>query len=227
MDWGVITTVVAAIFAALGIGIGLFMSRFFPHKEEPQVNAVEERIEGIVGRLSETVKRVNEKLAHLKAENLSQLKKEIASLEEDVRLLKSEISMSPLSAGSFEAIEKAEELLKQIDFTLPSVDSSLLTQVKDNLIILRNDVQSLLQLEKKRAKSPDLDGLLFSVTSALDLSKKINAALVKSELLALAASIKGGLKEEVVKELDDQALNSKELVLLLENLKKEFEGVGK
>lgn len=232
MDWGVITAVVAAIFAALGIGIGLFMSKFFSGKEEKnQVSAVEERIEGIADRISETAKRVNEKLETLREESLAELKREIASLEEDVKRLKREVATLPLSAGSLEAIEKAEKLLREIEFTLPAVDSSLLTQIKDNLIILRNDVQSLLQLEKekeeKASQIPDLEGVLFSVNSALELSRKINAALVKSELLTLAASIKGDLKGDVVKELDDQALNSKELVLLLEGVKKELEGVAK
>ncbi len=232
MDWGVITAVVAAIFAALGIGIGLFMSRFFSGKEEKnQVSAVEERIEGIADRISETAKRVNERLETLREESLAELKREIASLEEDVKRLKREVATLPLSAGSLEAIERAEKLLREIDFTLPAVDSTLLTQIKDNLIILRNDLQSLIQLEKekeeKASQVPDLEGLLFSVNSALELSRKINAALVKSELLTLAASIKGDLKEDVVKELDDQALNSKELVLLLEGVKKELEGVTK
>jgi len=233
VDWGVVTVIVAAIFAALGIGIGLFLSRFFQKKEEkgPELSAVEERIEGIADRLTGTARRVNEKLSELREENISQLRREVASLEEDVKRLKKEISGLPLSAGSFEAIDRAEALLKELEFSLPSIDSGLLTQIKDSLIILRNDVQSLLQLEKEKSeKARSLPGpseILFSVNSALELSKKINSALVRGELLSLAGSMKGDLGEELVKELDSLALDSKELVLLLEGVKKELEGVDR
>ena len=232
MDWGVITALVAVIFAALGIGIGFFMSKLLSEKrEEVQVSSIEDRIEGITNRISETVEKVNRKLTELKEEDVSQLKGEISSLEEEIKRLRSEIASLPLSSGSLEAVERAEKLLREIEFSLPEVDNSLLTQIKDSLIIVRNDVQSLIQMEKEKQKkeiplqTPELENLLSPVDSALKLSREINASLVESELLALASSIKGDIGKEVVKELDKQALNSKELVLLLESIKKELEGV--
>ncbi|MEO2065515.1 MAG: hypothetical protein ABGX17_03330 [Desulfurobacteriaceae bacterium] len=232
MDWGVITALVAVIFAVLGIGIGFFMSKVLSEKrEEVQVSALEDRLEGITSKISETVERVNQKLTDLEEEKLFQLKEELSFLEEEVKRLKKEIASLPLSTGSLEAVERAEKLLKEIEFSLPEVDNSLLTQVKDSLIIVRNDVQNLIQMEKEKQKKetsvqvPELEDLLSSINSALKLSKEINTSLVKSELLTLASSIKGDIGEEVVKELDKQALNSKELILLLESIKKELEGV--
>jgi len=234
VDWGVITAIVAAVFAAMGIVIGLFMAKLLSGKgdEEEKLAAVEERIQGITERISEAVESLKEKLLNLREEKLYEVKKELSSLEEDLLRLKKEVATLPLTSGSLEAIERAELLLKELDFNLPTVDNSLLTQIKDNLIILRNDVQSLmqsqLQREEPRPELPfQIDDLLLSVKTALRLSKRINAALVKDELISLASSIKGDLGSELVKDLDDQALSSKELVLILEQVKKELEGAKK
>ena len=72
--------------------------------------------------------------------------------------------------------------------------------------------------------------LLETLESAISVSKKINASLVKDELLALAHSIKLDDGTELTKDLDAQALSAKELVVLLEELrerlKKELKGVS-
>jgi len=251
VDWGILTLVVATVFAAMGVAIGLYLAKTLASKEEKEdISSIEEDVKLISSRVEEIVASLKEKLASLREDRLQEIKEEISRLEEEVRELRREIMALPISPGSIDALETAEKALKEIDFSLPSVDNSLLTKIKDNLIILRNDVQALTlslaqqkEREKEREKEkieevpppppppaptiPNLNDLLLSVNTALDLSRKVNVALVKSELMGLAAALKGDYGDELVKILDDQALNSKELVLILEQLRKELEGVGK
>jgi len=243
VDWGILTVIVAAVFAAMGIAIGLFLARTLASREEKEdISSIEEDVRLISTRIEEIVNSLREKLENLREDKLQQVKEELSRLEEEIRELRREIMALPVSPGSIDALETAEKALKEIDFSLPSVDNSLLTKIKDNLIILRNDVQALslsLAQQKEREKEekveepppapaiPNLSDLLLSVDTALDLSKKVNAALVKSELMGLASALKGEYGDELVRILDDQALNSKELVLILQQLRKELEGVGK
>jgi len=235
MDWGILTAIVAAVFAAIGLALGFLLSKFLSGKDsqEERLEAVEERVSEIGERISEIAERIKQALLNLREEKVSELKGEVAFLEEALSRLREEISGLPLTPSSLEALERAAILLKEIDFSLPDVDSSLFTQVKDSLIILRNDVQTLLQLEREKASRPPepelpgLDELQLSVSTALRLARDINRALVRGELLSLAASLKGNSGSQLVKELDEQALNSKELVLILEKVKKELEEVGK
>ncbi|WP_457678877.1 hypothetical protein [Thermovibrio sp.] len=229
MDWGVLTAVVAALFTAIGIGIGFFLAKVLKKEEKPDYSILEGKVEASLSRLQDTLRRVDERLSFLREDTVSELKKEVSSLEEEVKKLKEEISNLPLSPATLEAIEKAEELLRELNFNVPSIDYDALTKVKDNLLIVRNDVQSLLQIEKEKkreekASKRDTSQLLTTVDSALKLAKEINRAFVRGELLSLAASIKGDLGKELVKELDNQALSSKEIVVLLEELKKEMSG---
>jgi len=232
MDWGIITILVAAIFAAMGIAIGYFMAKVLAGRESKEdFSVVEERVFGISEKISEAVEKLKERLLSLKEDKVEEVKKEVEALEEDLLRLKEDVATLPLTPGSFEALERAELLLKELDFTLPSIDTSLLTQIKDNLIILRNDVQTLLQSQKQEPQEtvelPELDDLKLSVKTALELSRSLNAALVKGELLGLLSSLKGDAGKELVKVLDEQAISSKELVLILEKIKKELEEVAK
>ena len=235
MDWGIVTAVVAALFAAIGLAVGLFMAKLLSSGEDEsqKVSAVEEEVKETTGKISQIIEDLRQKLLILREDKLSQIKEELAALEREVKELRKVVATLPLSAGSLEALESAEKLLKEVDFSLPSVDNSLLTQIRDNLIILRNDVQALSLAQKEppppppAPELPNLDDILLSLNTAIKLSKKVNAALVESELLGLASYLKGDIGEEVFKNLDEQAISSKELVLILEQLKKELEGVNK
>jgi len=244
VDWGILTAVVAAIFAAVGLVVGFFAAKlFFGREEKEDFSALEEDIRITVNRISEALGRLNAELDNLREERLSAVRRELESLEKEVSHLKGDVANLPLSPDSFEALGRAEVLLKEVDLSLPSVDNSLLTQIKDSLIILRNDVQALtLQIQQEREREKEerrrreeerktavsnLEDLLLSVNTALDLSRELNRALVGGDLIGIAASLKGDLGEDLAKILDSQTLNSKELVLILERLKKELEGVGK
>ena len=106
----------------------------------------------------------------------------------------------------------------------------MLTKIKDNLLIIRNDLQSLLLTQKEQSKTSvdtDLTYVVTSLESAIKLAKEINASMVKGELIALANSLKGNDRNELLKILDKEAITSKELVVLLSGIKKELEGAGR
>jgi 7-cyano-7-deazaguanine synthase in queuosine biosynthesis len=124
-------------------------------------------------------------------------------------------------------------MLKEFDISLPAVDNSLLTQIKDNLLIIRNDLQSLLLAQKEQPKTSvpstnvNLASILSSIESAIKLAKEINASLVKNEFIVMANCLKESDKNEFLKALDREAITSKELVVLLSGIKKELEGAGR
>jgi hypothetical protein len=232
MDWGILTAIVAAFFAAVGLALGYFLSKFLSEKEEKEdrLDAVEERVSEIGEKISEIAERIKEALFNLREDKVADLKGEVAFLEEALSQLSGEVKQLPLTPSSLEALDRAFLLLKEIDFNLPEIDPTLFTQIKDSLIILRNDVQTLLQLEREKPTKPELpelDELQLSVSTALRLARDINRALVRGELLSLAASLKGDTGSQLVKELDEQSLASKELVLILEKVKKELDEVGR
>jgi len=99
-------------------------------------------------------------------------------------------------------------------------------QVKDNLLIIRNDVQNILS-STKEAPNLDFTNLSVPIDRALELAREVNKALVRSELLSLIVSLRDESRKELVKELDKLALDSRELVSTLEVAKKELEGAGK
>jgi hypothetical protein len=237
MHWEIITVLVAAIFGAIGLLFGILIAKTVGERkkeEKERLALLEERLIGMADRIVNLTEETKNKVKQLKEDKISEIKREIEELQLELHKLKKELATLPveLSPSSYQAIEKSEELLKELEFNVPKVDPNLLTQVKDNLLILRNDVQSL-SLEAQRRPALDdavLAELLETLESAISVSKKINASLVKDELLALAHSIKLDDGTELTKDLDAQALSAKELVVLLEELrerlKKELKGVS-
>ncbi|ADU96586.1 hypothetical protein [Thermovibrio ammonificans] len=240
MNWELITVVVAAVFGAIGLVFGFIIAKSLggrKKEEEERLAILEERLIGVSERTISMAEELKSKIKELREDKLKDIRQEIEALQLEIHKLKKELATLPvsLSPSSYEALEKSEEILKEIEFNLPSIDNSLLTQVKDSLLILRNDVQNL-AIEAQKSKEPAVDpvflkDLLDTVESAVSISRNINASLVKDELLALAHSIKLDDGSELTKDLDAQALNAKELVVLLEELKerikKELEGVAR
>ncbi len=239
MDLGAVTLIVAITFAGIGIVVGFIISKLISAKESSQqdLSTLKERIEGLTDRINGLVEEIKEKLKRVQSERIEEIRSEFESLLSEVERLKRELHQLDLSESSIEAIERTENLLQEVEFNLPKVDESLLTQVKDSLLILRNDVENLMLKLKEKAATPPpspsspcldpsaLDSVLGSISSAIELSKRLNTLLVKGELTALANSFKNEELTSLVKELDDQALNSKELVVLLEEVKKKLEEV--
>ena len=78
--------------------------------------------------------------------------------------------------------------------------------------------------ENKEAKV-DLTHLIDAINAAITLAREINARAVKDELIAFANSLQKKDKNELLKDLDKQALTSRELVLVLSTIRKELKGV--
>ncbi len=234
MDLGAVTLVVAITFAGIGIFMGILISRLLSKREEhqPDFLKVEEKVDGLVDRLNHLAEEISGRLKEIRQGNVEELKQEVSGLLSEIERLKRELHQLDLSKNSISLLDDTENRLREIEFNLPRIDESLLTQIKDNLIILRNDVTNLLLKMKEKESKPVpafdpslLEPAVDSLNTAIELSKKLNALLVKGELTALAASFKNEDLSSFVKELDDQAINSKELVVLLEDAKKKLEEV--
>ncbi len=235
MDWGAITTLIAAVFGFLGIVVGIFISKFLSPKKEKgeEENIVPE----LLSRLEKGVEEFESLLASLSRKVESLTKEEISKAEQDIEeilsllnSLKENISSLELSQDSLQALDKAIKAAEDLKFSVPQIDTSLLMKIKDNLLIIRNDVQALLlsrkeRVEEKKPSSDELKKALSSLESALKLAKELNANLVKDELIVMANCLKSEDKNELLKAIDKEALTSKELVLLIREIKKELEGV--
>jgi len=224
VSWGLLL-VVALAFFLLGFGLASFLLKK-KSSQESTLNLIEEKVLSSSDRISKILDRVNGLLSEFKETKLNELKRELLSLEEELKRLKEDASGLHLSEGSIDALHRAEELLKELNFSLPSIDNSLLMQVKDNLLIIRNDVQNILS-STKEAPNLDFTNLSVPIDRALKLAREVNKALVRSELLSLIVSLRDESRKELVKELDKLALDSRELVSTLEVAKKELEGAGK
>ncbi len=234
MDLGAATLIVAITFSAIGIVAGILISKFLSGKEPPQpdLTGIKERVEGLSDRIALLVDELKEKIKKVQSERVEELRSDVDNLLSEIERLKNSLRHLELSEDSVSALDKAESLLQEVEFNLPKINESLLMQVKDSLLILRNDVETLLSKTKEspRVSSPAvdlsvIDSIISSVDSAITLSKRLNTLLVKGELTALGESFKNNELASLVKELDDQALNSKELVVLLEDVRKKLKEV--
>jgi len=234
MDWGVVTAVVAAVFGALGIGVGLFIAKFTGKKEEktesePSIEV--QKLETLASSVENVVNDLKAKLESLTRESVEEVKGKLQELKVELEKLKGEMENVGITGSSRQALEKSVEILKEFDVSLPAIDNSLLTQIKDNLLIIRNDLQSLLLTQKEQPKtsapSTDLSSVVTSLESAIKLAKEINANMVKSELIVMANCLREDDKNELLRTMDREAITSKELVVLLSGIKKELEGAGR
>ncbi len=230
MDLGAITLVVAIAFAGAGIVVGILIAKLLEGRENrrPDAEELKEKVEGLSDRILMLVEEINKKLKKLEADQVEELKREVGNLMTEVERLKEALHHLDITESSVQAIERASSALQELEFNIPRIDSSLLTQVKDNLLILRNDVENLLN-KNKRSKASGVDqalieAVLNSINTAIELSKKLNTSSVKSELTVFANSLRSEDLASLVKELDVQSLDSKELVVLLEDVRKKLEG---
>jgi hypothetical protein len=230
MDLGVMTVVVAVSFGAVGIVVGFLIGKS-SHKGEDKKEVVEDRkVDEKISLLSSKIERLTEevktKFTEFSKASINELERKVNELYKELDSLQQELNGLQLSSGSIQAFEKAKQSLKSIKLSLPSIDQSLLTQIKDNLIIIRTDIQSLIQ-NKKETKEVrvDLTHLIDAINSAITLAREINARAVKDELIAFANSLQEKDKNELLKDLDKQALTSRELVLVLSTIRKELKGV--
>jgi alanyl-tRNA synthetase len=236
MDVGVVTAVVAAVFGALGIVVGLLIAKFIRREEgkgEPELDEKTQKLEALADDVENIINELKAKVQVLTRESIDEVRDKLKKLQTELESLKNEMESVGITDGSRQALEKSVEMLKEFDISLPAVDNSLLTQIKDNLLIIRNDLQSLLLAQKEQPKTSvpstnvNLASILASIESAIKLAKEINASLVKNEFIVMANCLKESDKNEFLKALDREAITSKELVVLLSGIKKELEGAGR
>ena len=229
MDLGAMTLIVAVSFGAVGIVVGFLIGKSShkgeDKKETVEAGKVDEEISLLSSKVESLAEEVKAKFTEFSKASVSKIEKKVNELRRELDSLQEELKRFQLSGGSIQAFEKARQSLESIKFSLPSIDQSLLTQIKDNLIIIRTDIQSLMQNKKKEKEvKVDLTHLIDTVNSAIALAREINARAVKDELIAFANSLQGKDRNELLKDLDKQALTSKELVLVLSTIRKEIKG---
>jgi len=233
MNMGILTVLVAVAFGALGIMMGLTLCRLSGKKETEETTSfkeLEEEIKktayGVDGFLAELRRKINE----LTEKTIEDMRTGVKSLYNELEKLYRDTGNINITDESRRALESSLENLKNFEVALPSIDQTILTRIRDNLLIVRNDVQSLLLArEQETAKTPafDFSSILASLDSAIELARNLNLHLVKDELVVMANSIRQEDRQELLKSIDREALASKELVVLLSGIKKELEGVGK
>ena len=229
MDLGAMTLIVAVSFGAVGIVVGFLIGKSShkgeDKKETVETGKVDEEISLLSSKIEGLAEEVKAKFTEFSKASVNKIERKVDDLCKELDSLQEELRDLQLSSSSVQAFEKAKQSLKGIKLSLPSIDQSLLTQIKDNLIIIRTDIQSLMQNKKERKEvKVDLTHLIDSVNSAITLAREINARAVKDELIAFANSLQGKDKNELLKDLDKQALTSKELVLVLSTIRKEIKG---
>ncbi|ADY73214.1 hypothetical protein Dester_0563 [Desulfurobacterium thermolithotrophum DSM 11699] len=235
MDLGAITAIVAASFGTLGMIIGFIVGKFSFKgqeieerlKEVKKEKEYEEKLSFLLAKIETLAKEVKNRITEFSETSIAEVEKKINELTKELEVLLDELKNQNLSVESIKALERALLAIKNIKFNLPSLDESLLTQIKDSLIIVRTDLQSLLMKRQENSNIQELKTFLDSIDSAIKLAKELNARAVKSELITLANSLKNPDKEELLKDLDKQALTSKELVIMLSEIRKKIEGAKK
>ncbi|MEO2069508.1 MAG: hypothetical protein ABGX27_08405 [Desulfurobacteriaceae bacterium] len=241
MDLGVVTLGVAVSFGVLGMIIGFFIGKFSCKGQENKDDSaelklmLEKKLSNFSTKLQSLQSEVKNLLSQITENSIAQVKSEIEKFISEIESLKSELQKVGLSPGSLLAFEKALESLRSLEISLPNIDKSILTKINDNLTIVRADLQALAMKKEKEKTKPsapqpqkaplEVEFLIDSVDSAIRLAKELNARAVKDELLALASLLKEKDKDEFLKDLDKQAITSKELVVVLTGIKKELEGV--
>jgi hypothetical protein len=222
MDLGSVTLLVAVVFSSIGIAIGIGISKLFSKsKEEADVDFefIQERIETLARKIENLVSNIEDKVNFLREENLKSFENEIKKLIDDLKKLKQDLVKVEASNHTYEVLDKIIRSLSEIDYEVPKSNEALLTQIKDSFLIVRNDLEMILSNCKNSQRQES--NIKESLNTAVELAKKINKALVGSELLSLADSVKGNNKE-IVKLLDEQAINSKELVTILEGMRQQI-----
>jgi len=219
MDLGSVTLIVAVVFSSIGIAIGIGIAKIFSKPKETDISLelTQERIETLTEKLEDLSSKIREKIDFLREENIKELESEVKKLINELKNLKQDIAKIETSKHTQETLDKIIKSLSEISYEMPASNQALLTQIKDSFLIVRNDLEMILS-NCKNSQKLQASELKESLNTAIELAKRINRALVGSELLSLADTLKSN-NGEIVKILDEQAINSKELVTVLENVR--------
>ncbi|OMH41155.1 hypothetical protein [Desulfurobacterium indicum] len=224
MDAGIMTTIVAGVFGAIGIVIGFIIGKL-SSKPAKDYTPVLREFETIVKSLQDKVNRLIDTVSSSTKEILDEQKTNIKVILDEIEKLKVNLEESGLSIKSAETLNDViSELNNLLDASLPSTvfDQQLITKIKDKVDIIRAEVEAIkLSLEenkkkKEESKTQPID--VDKIKEALNMAKEINEEAVKGDLISLMYAFKEDDKKDLLKSIDEIALNSKQLVLILEDL---------
>jgi len=220
MDLGSATLIVAVVFSLIGVVVGIGIAKVTSKSKKAAdselAHVTRERIETLTGKIESLASGLKEKLESLKEENVGKLKDEVKNLIGELKSLKQDIAKVGTSEHAQEALDRIIKSLGEINYEVTTSNQALFTQINDSFLIVRNDLETILSRCKNLQKQTS--ELRDSLNRAVELARRINRGLVGSELLSLAATLRSD-KGEIVKILDEQAINSKELVTVLENVR--------
>jgi uncharacterized protein YihD (DUF1040 family) len=146
-------------------------------------------------------------------------------VEIDLENVKNLAGQKGIELTSIIQIEESINTLRNLQNIKPeSGYESLLTSIKDNIMVVRNEIQSLkfdLEEQRKGATKIDVEKLKLAIKNA----ENINREAVKGDLISLIYAIKGEDESELRATMDKIALESKELTLILKDLLQKSSGV--
>ncbi len=225
MDAGIMTTLVAGVFGALGMVIGFVIGRMSSSKPVQDYTPILRGLESTVKSLQDEVVDLTKKISLSTEEILEKYKEQIEAIISQLEDLKTHIGASGISIKSAETIDSVINQLKEsLNAPLPSVnlDDQVIMKIKDKIDIIRAEVESIkLSMEEAKKKEektavPSID--TDKIKEAINMAREINEEAVKGDLISLMYAFKEDDKKDLLKSIDEIALNSKQLVLILEDL---------
>jgi len=215
MEMGILTTGVAIFFSFSGMLVGYLLGR--GDREEIAYIEIEEGF----SRLKTSIEELQEYFNKCKEVKEEEIEAKLEKVKNNFEELKLKVLSLRITPAIQKTIEEISSAFVKFTANLPEIDESLLVQINDNLLIVRSDLERLLIEEREKKKEPEVP--VEKIKELLKEVKSLNEELLKTELNALSESIKGNLKEEVVKALDRQVLTSKKLAQVISNILKEVE----
>jgi hypothetical protein len=215
MEMGILTTGVAIFFSFSGMLVGYLLGR--GDREEIAYIEIEEGF----SRLKTSIEELQEYFNKCKEVKEEEIEAKLEKVKNNFEELKLKVLSLRITPAIQKTIEEISSAFVKFTANLPEIDESLLVQINDNLLIVRSDLERLLIEEREKKKEPEVP--VEKIKELLKEVKSLNEELLKTELNALSESIKGNLKEEVVKALDRQVLTSKKLAQVVSNILKEVE----
>ncbi len=231
MDTGILTIVVAAIFCAIGVVVGFLLGKTAPHSEKRHESGDTTshigNLESNIGALKYNVSELSKSIENSTQDVVRKQKGEIDNILTSIENLKEQISVSGLPIKSVSVLDDMLLELRGVNVnSLPSLgmDEATVTKIKDKIDIIRAEIESIkLSMEEEKNRKQEKVQTPFDfvkIEKAVQFAKEINEEAVKGDMIGLMYAFKSDDKKDLLKSIDTIALNSKQLVLILEDVLK-------
>ncbi|SNR62129.1 hypothetical protein [Desulfurobacterium atlanticum] len=228
MNTGMITILVAALFCGIGVVAGFLIGRMAggSPKEDKEMPSIDvHSIEAAISDLKNLTESLIKEIESSTKEVVSSQREKISKIISIVESLKEQLKSSELPLKSSSYIDDILFSLKSIDMnSLPSleIDENLVVKLKDKVDIIRTEIESLkLSINEKKDKEikekPEVSMDFGKIEEAIRFAREINEEAVKGDLISLMYAFKDYDKTDLLKTIDNIALNSKQLVFILED----------